>query len=246
MFVVSQKLIRYFVTNRNVLMYGAAMPLKEDTVATLKQFDIGDKFSYLPVLPKASVLIPLFVRGGQLHTLMTLRSKELRTGAGEVCFPGGKRDPGDRDDVDTALREAQEEIGLPPDHVEVVCTLFPVISKKGLLVSPVVGFIEETFNPTPNPSEVSDVFAVPLEFFIREKDHYATHGVTGVIGTLHSFYYRDPASGNQYHIWGLTAMLTTLVAALALKKKPEFDVGFDFVDPLSFFKKILHKRLSKL
>ncbi|MEQ2287232.1 hypothetical protein AMECASPLE_010287 [Ameca splendens] len=177
--VACEKLIRYFVTSRNVLMYGAAMPLKEDTVATLKQFDIGDKFSYLPVLPKASVLIPLFVRGGQLHTLMTLRSKELRTGAGEVCFPGGKRDPSDRDDVDTALREAQEEIGLPPDHVEVVCTLFPVISKKGLLVSPVVGFIEETFNPTPNPSEVSDVFAVPLEVFIREKDHYATHGVAG-------------------------------------------------------------------
>lgn len=191
-----------------------------------------------------------------------------------MCFPGGKRDPCDRDDVDTALREAQEEIGLPPDQVEVVCTLFPVISKvtvlesdalcvralappfshrdlhppqqKGLLVSPVVGFIEETFDPTPNPSEVSAVFAVPLDFFTRKKDHYATWGVAGAIGPLHSFYFRDPASGHQYHIFGLTAMLATLVAALALKKKPEFDVGFDFVDPFSFFKKILHKRLSKL
>ncbi|KAM4733600.1 peroxisomal coenzyme A diphosphatase NUDT7 isoform 2-T3 [Anableps anableps] len=227
-------------------MYGTTMHLKEETVATLKQFDIGEKFSYLPVLPKASVLIPLFVRGGQLHTVLTLRSKELRTGAGEVCFPGGKRDASDLDDVDTALREAQEEIGLPPDHVEVVCTLFPVISKRGLLVSPVVGFIEETFNPTPNPSEVSSVFAVPLDFFIREKDHYVTHGVGGMTGALHSFYFRDPASGNQYHIFGLTAMLATLVAALALKKKPEFDVGFDFMDPLTFFKKMLHKRLSKL
>lgn len=227
-------------------MYATTMRLKEETVATLKQFDIGEKFSYLPVLPKASVLIPLFVRGGQLHTLLTLRSQQLRTGAGEVCFPGGKRDPGDRDDVDTALREAQEEIGLPPDQVEVVCTLFPMISKRGLLVSPVVGFIEETFDPNPNPSEVSAVFAVPLDFFTRKKDHYATGGVAGVIGPLHSFYFRDPASGHQYHIFGLTAMLATLVAALALKKKPEFDVGFDFVDPFSFFKKILHKRLSKL
>ncbi|XP_012735320.2 peroxisomal coenzyme A diphosphatase NUDT7 isoform X1 [Fundulus heteroclitus] len=247
MFVVLQKSVRHFVRSRNVLMYGTTMLLKEEAVATLKRFDIGEKFSYLPALPKASVLIPLFVRAGRLHTLLTLRSQELRTSAGEVCFPGGKKDPSDQDDVETALREAQEEIGLPPDHVEVVCTLFPVISKqRGLLVSPVVGFIEETFNPTPNPSEVSAVFAVPLDFFIREKDHYATSGVAGVIGTLHSFYFRDPASGTQYHIWGLTAMLATLVAALALKKKPEFDVGFDFVDPLTFFKKLLHKKLSKL
>ncbi|XP_008409576.1 peroxisomal coenzyme A diphosphatase NUDT7 isoform X1 [Poecilia reticulata] len=245
MFVVLQKL-RYFVAGRTALMHVTTMNLKEETVATLKRFDIGEKFSYLPVLPKASVLIPLFVRGGQLHTLLTLRSKELRTGAGEVCFPGGKRDPSDRDDVDTALREAQEEIGLPPDQVEVVCTLFPVFSKRGLLVSPVVGFIEETFTPTPNPSEVSAVFAVPLDFFTREKDHYVTHGVAGMTGPLHSFYFRDPSSGNQYHIFGLTAMLATLVAVLALKKKPQFDVGFDLLDPLAFFKKILHKRLSKL
>lgn len=54
---------------------------------------------------------------------------QLRTSAGEVCFPGGKRDPSDRDDVETALREAEEEIGLSPDHVQVVCRLFPIINK---------------------------------------------------------------------------------------------------------------------
>ena len=54
---------------------------------------------------------------------------QLRTNAGEVCFPGGKRDPSDRDDVETALREAEEEIGLPPDHVQVVCKLFPIMNK---------------------------------------------------------------------------------------------------------------------
>lgn len=56
---------------------------------------------------------------------------QLRTSAGEVCFPGGKRDPSDRDDVDTALREAEEEIGLPPDDVQVVCRLVPIINKVG-------------------------------------------------------------------------------------------------------------------
>lgn len=222
------------------------MHMKEKTIDILRQFDIGNKFSNLPVLPKASVLIPLFVRNGELYTLMTLRSKELRTSAGEVCFPGGKRDPSDRDDVDTALREAEEEIGLPPDEVQVVCRLFPIINKSGLLVTPVVGFIDESFCPRPNPAEVSAVFSVPLDFFTCEKDHYAAHGVRGMVGSLHSFHFVDSNSGSRYHIWGLTAMLAILVAALALRKKPEFQVGFDFEDPLSFFQQILHRRISKL
>ncbi|KAK5867553.1 hypothetical protein PBY51_012029 [Eleginops maclovinus] len=222
------------------------MHVKEDIIAILEQFDIGNKFSSLPVLPKASVLIPLIVKNGELHTMMTLRSKELRTSAGEVCFPGGKRDPSDRDDVDTALREAEEEIGLPPDDVQVVCRLVPIINKSGLLVTPVVGFIDESFCPCPNPAEVSAVFTVPLDFFTSDKDHYATHGVAGTMGMLHSFYFMDPDSGSQYHIWGLTAIFAILVAALALKKKPDFDVVFDPEDPISFFQKILHRRTSKL
>lgn len=221
------------------------MHIKKKTIAILKQFDMEEKFSYAPVLPKASVLIPLFVKEGELYTLMTLRSKELRSGAGEVCFPGGKRDPSDRDDVDTALREAQEEIGLPPDEVQVVCRLFPVISKSGLLVTPVVGFIDESFCPNPNPAEVSAVFSVPLDFFTREKDHCGADEAARM-KHIHSFYFVDPDSGSLYHIWGLTAMLAILVAALALRKKPEFDIEFDPNDPIFFFQKALHRRMSKL
>uniref|UniRef100_A0A3Q3WHY2 Peroxisomal coenzyme A diphosphatase NUDT7 n=1 Tax=Mola mola TaxID=94237 RepID=A0A3Q3WHY2_MOLML len=219
---------------------------REATTAVLKQFDIGDKFSYLPSLPKASVLIPLFVRSGRLYTLMTVRSTELRTGGGEVCFPGGKRDVSDRDDVHTALREAEEEIGLPPDDVQVVCSLFPIINKSGLLVTPVVGFIEESFCPCPNPAEVSDVFSVPLDFFTREKNHHSAYSAAGMVGLMHFFLFLDPDSGNQYHIWGLTAVIAILVSTLALRKKPEFDVGYDTDDPLSFFQQVLHRKISKL
>ncbi|CAJ1056911.1 peroxisomal coenzyme A diphosphatase NUDT7 [Xyrichtys novacula] len=221
------------------------MDIKEQATANLKQYDTGDKFSYISVIPKASVLIPLFVRNGQLYTLMTLRSKELKRNAGEVCFPGGKRDPMDKDDVDTALREAEEEIGLPPDDVEVVCRLFPLVTKSGLLVTPVVGFIEETFHPSPNPAEVSAVFAVPLDFFMREKDHDAIH-FAAMQGLVHFFHYVDPESGSQYAIWGLTAMLAIMVAAFALRTNPEYDVGFDTEDPFSFFQQTLNRRLSKL
>ncbi|KAM3609823.1 uncharacterized protein V6R79_020794 [Siganus canaliculatus] len=224
----------------------ATMHNKNEIIANLKKFDIGNKLAYLPVLPKASVLIPLFMKNGEIYTLMTLRSKELRSNAGEVCFPGGKRDPSDKDDVDTALREAKEEIGLPPEEVEVVCRLFPIINKSGLLVTPVVGFIEESFNPCSNPAEVSAVFPVPLEFFIREKDHIKLINPPGMVGMLHSFDFKDLDSGSRYHIWGLTAALAIMVAVLALKKNPEFDVGFSTDDPLPFFQQVLHRRISKL
>lgn len=191
-----------------------------------------------------------------------------------MCFPGGKRDPSDKDDVHTALREAEEEIGLPGSQVEVVCSLFPIISKvgiflktvrscaflttrchtptslhvftqSGLLVTTVVGFIEESFCPCPNPAEVSAVFSVPLDFFTSEENHVPSSSV-GTLGLLHSFYFLDPGSGNQYHIWGLTAMIAILVSVLALRKKPEFDVAFDIDDPFLSLQKVLHKKLSKL
>ncbi|KAI4825274.1 hypothetical protein KUCAC02_020960 [Chaenocephalus aceratus] len=204
------------------------MDVKEDTIAILEQFDIGNKLSSLPVLPKASVLIPLMVKNGELHTMMTLRSKELRTSAGEVCFPGGKRDPSDRDDVDTALREAEEEIER--------------------FVGDPGGWLHRRVNFVPVQTQLRSVlcFTVPLDFFTSDKDHYATHGVAGTMGMLHSFHFVDPDSGSQYHIWGLTAMFAILVAALALKKKPDFHVAFDPEDPISFFQQVLHRRTSKL
>lgn len=113
-------------------------------------------------------------------------------------------------------------------------------------MTPVVGFIDESFCPRPNPAEVSAVFTVPLDFFTSEKDHFAAHGAAGMMGPMHSFHFVDPDTGSRYHIWGLTAMVVILVAALALRKKPEFDVGFDSEDPLSFFQQILHRRISKL
>lgn len=113
-------------------------------------------------------------------------------------------------------------------------------------MTPVVGFIEESFCPRPNPAEVSAVFTVPLDFFTSEKDHSAAHGAAGAIGPLHSFHFLDPESGGQYHIWGLTAILAILVAVLALRKQPEFHVGFDSEDPGSFFQEALHRRISKL
>lgn len=179
-----------------------------------------------PGLLKASVLVPLFVKDGELHAWLTLRSEQLRTNAGEVCFPGGKSDPSDKDEVCTALREAQEEIGVRPDQVEVVGRLHhPIVSKGGLLVTAVVGFVDASFRPCPNPAEVSAVFAVPLRLFLEEKDHSTVVVFPGGRSlALHNFQFLDPDSGHQYRIWGMTAAIGILVAVLALGERPEFDI----------------------
>ena len=89
----------------------------------------------------AAVLVPLFAdEGGDIHVVLTQRSSRLTTHSGEVCFPGGKRDPGDTDDAATALREAEEELGIPPSAVAVVGCLPPFLSKHLLSVTPVGGW----------------------------------------------------------------------------------------------------------
>ncbi|XP_011845487.1 PREDICTED: peroxisomal coenzyme A diphosphatase NUDT7 isoform X3 [Cercocebus atys] len=100
--------------------------LLDDAKARLRKYDIGGKYSHLPY-NKYSILLPLVVKEGKLHLLFTVRSEKLRRAPGEVCFPGGKRDPTDMDDAATALREAQEEVGLRPHQVEVVCCLVPCL-----------------------------------------------------------------------------------------------------------------------
>lgn len=114
------------------------------------------------------------------------------------------------------------------------------------MVTPVVAFVDESFHPLLNPAEVAEVFYVPLEFFLGEKNHICLDGFSGQPGFKHSFHYDDLQSGSRYHIWGLTALLAVLVATLALKKKPEFGVFFDTAAPLAFFKMALRQKMSKL
>ncbi|MGH0120309.1 UNVERIFIED_CONTAM: hypothetical protein FKN15_057211 [Acipenser sinensis] len=111
----------------------------------------------------------------------------------------------------------------------------------GMLVTPVMAFIEETFQAQPSPDEVSDVFTVPLHYFINPARHTA-QAIPGLPGRLHFFTYEEPKTGKSYLIWGLTATLALLVAVLALGKKPRFDVVFDVEDPLPFFESSLTKR----
>ncbi|NWJ03421.1 NUDT7 diphosphatase, partial [Crypturellus undulatus] len=188
------------------------------------------RFSALP-LPRAAVLLPLLVRRGRLCVLLTRRcfDFQLRRSPGEVCFPGGKSEAADKDEIETALREAQEEVGLPPEEVEVVCRLVPGLDKMNNLVIPVVGFIEDTFQATPNPDEVSDVFVVPLEYFLEPLNYMALTYKTssGHRSRMHCFTYDDNEHKTSFKIWGLTAHFAVFLALVIFGRRPTFEVDYD-------------------
>jgi 8-oxo-dGTP pyrophosphatase MutT (NUDIX family) len=112
---------------------------------------------------KAAVLVALYVADGELHAVFTRRRHDLRSHAGEISFPGGRRDPGDESLLHTALRETEEELGLPPDAVEILGALPPtptVATNYG--VYPFVGLIEPGYAWTPSAWEVDEVLELRL------------------------------------------------------------------------------------
>jgi 8-oxo-dGTP pyrophosphatase MutT (NUDIX family) len=111
----------------------------------------------------AAVLVPLYVEGDQLHAVFTKRREDLRRHPGEISFPGGRQDEGDADLEMTALREAEEEIGLPRDAVELVGALQPTPTiATGYAIYPFVGLIEPGLTWTLSPREVAQVLELPL------------------------------------------------------------------------------------
>ncbi|EDL92616.1 nudix (nucleoside diphosphate linked moiety X)-type motif 7 (predicted), isoform CRA_c [Rattus norvegicus] len=168
---------------------------------------------------------------------------KLRRAPGEVCFPGGKRDPVDADDTATALREAQEEVGLHPHQVEVVSHLVPYFINNNDLVTPVVGFLDPDFQAQPNADEVKDVFLVPLDYFLCPQVYYQSHFThSGYHFVLHCFEYTDPETGSKYLIKGMTSKLAVLAALIIFEKSPSFETEFDLHDLIpSCEKTFLHR-----
>ncbi|XP_069875553.1 peroxisomal coenzyme A diphosphatase NUDT7-like [Dipodomys merriami] len=214
----------------------------DDARARLRKLDVGTEYSHFAAL-KYSVLLPLLVKDGKLHLLFTLRSEKLSRSPGEVCFPGGKREPTDTDDTATALREAQEEVGLRPQQVEVACRLAPYMLDKDTLITPVVGFIDHSFQAQPNPDEVKDVFFVPLDYFLHPHVH-SHHHITQPDDQFiaHCFEYTNPENGLQYKIRGITAKMAVLVALIILEETPSFETEFNLSDLISSYKKFFLRK----
>ena len=179
-----------------------------------------------PIKP-AAVLVPLFMNHAdqKLSVLLTLRSSQLRHHSGEVALPGGRFDEGDRDPVDTALREAREEIGMHPHQVD-VCTQLPIhLARGSQAVIPVVGMVPENFQARLQTSEVEAVFRAPLEMFLGDPSHmsnrieYRTRRFL-----MHSFHYKDMEhGGREFKIWGFTAQVLISVASMVWERRPDFE-----------------------
>ena len=117
------------------------------------------------------MLIPLIDYGNSLKLLLTERAHHLKHHPGQISFPGGAVDNTDNSFFDTALREAQEEVGLPSSHVEVVGMLPKYRTISGYEIAPVVGFVNPKFTPVIDKNEVENAFEVPLSHVLDRKNH---------------------------------------------------------------------------
>lgn len=181
---------------------------------------IGSDFSLSGVVPipetwkPASVLVPLVNRTAGITVLLTQRTADMPSHAGQVAFPGGRRQASDIDAAATALRETEEEVGIPARFVDVIGAVDLYRTGTGYEITPIVGIVTPGFTVRADPREVADVFEVPLEHFLDEVNHK--------IDSRHyqgreRRYYAMPY-GERY-IWGATAgMLKNLHFILTAKE----------------------------
>lgn len=167
----------------------------------------------------ASVLVPLVLRD-TMTVLLTQRTDHLTDHPGQISFPGGRAETFDADATATALREAHEEIGLSPSHIDVIGTLPTYTTGTGFIVTPVVALIHPDFSVLADPFEVAEIFEVPLAFLMSPANHHR-HSVE--IGDVRREFLSMPWQGRdergrarRYFIWGATAaMLRNLYRFLA-------------------------------
>lgn len=161
-------------------------------------------------LISAAVLVGLVERGDGMHILFTKRTPHLHAHAGQISFPGGRIDAADTDAVAAALRETEEEVGLPRGQVEMIGRLDTYVTRTGFEVTPCVGFVMPPESYRPDPFEVAEVFEVPLAFFLEPGSRKLE---SRMFQGRQRFFYAFP--WNDHYIWGATAgMLNNLIEVL--------------------------------
>lgn len=162
----------------------------------------ADEFIHNTDLPEASVLIAILDKD-EPELVLTKRSAALKHHAGEIAFPGGKAEEGESE-IEAALREVEEEIGISKDAVDVLGRLSPAVSLYGYKVTPVVGIISGSATFQPEPEEIEEIFTVPLRLLTSQK--WLDYDLIDVDGD----YFEMPFFEHEGHrIWGLTGILLT-------------------------------------
>jgi 8-oxo-dGTP pyrophosphatase MutT (NUDIX family) len=154
----------------------------------------------------AAVLVPIVLRETGLTMLLTQRTAHLRDHGGQISFPGGRCEPSDISAEATALREAEEEVGLDPGQVEIIGRLPQYLTGTGFTITPVVGLVTPPINLKLDDFEVAEAFEPPLAFLLDRQNHQRQQREFN--GMQHEFW---AMPWNNYYIWGATAgMLVSL------------------------------------
>lgn len=186
----------------------ALTPLR---AALARSAPVSSDFDLNPgiVLPENRLLRPAAVlvgvqpgADGSLNMVLTKRAPHLRNHPGQIAFPGGRQDPEDSDLVATALREAQEEIGLPPSAVRVLGELPGHETVTGYQVTPILAVIDPDLPLTPDPAEVAEIFAAPIAHVLDPTRFRVERRIWR--GTWRNYY---TVPWGPYYIWGATARI---------------------------------------
>ncbi|MBP2675737.1 MAG: hypothetical protein H6Q84_2577 [Deltaproteobacteria bacterium] len=176
----------------------------------------ADAWNFPPAgLRPAGVLVPLRAVGGEVRVVLARRTERVPHHKGEVCFPGGSRDPGDRDILATALRESEEELGIRPGDVELFGAMEPVPTVTGFFIQPFVGRIPADSRFRRDDFEIAEIFEVPLSAFTDMSRYRAAE--TTFLGKPYHVYFIDYG---RHAIWGATARILRELAEIALRLSP--------------------------
>jgi len=191
-----QCLLRYFAQDTSTAL--APIQHLDQRIHQLVHSDARSDDCFRP----AAVLIPIVHHEGRYAVVLTQRTEHLSSHPGQVSFPGGRTDAGDRTPVHTALRESEEEIGLPPHAVTVLGALGNLLMPSGYCVTPIVGLIADDTPLTPSPREVAHIFHVPLQLALNVSsfERVRMQVPDGEREILEMHY-------DGYRIWGATAAI---------------------------------------
>ena len=174
--------------------------LKQQIRTTLAQHSksIASEETFTP----SAVLIPIFHKNGEPHLLLTLRTETVASHKGQISFPGGTRESGDRDLLATALRETFEEVGIRPEDVEVLGELDDLLAVTNFVVTPFVGVFPYPYDFRVSYDEIAELIEIPLSFFIDPRNRRAEERLyRGRNATVYFYDY------GKYTVWGVTARI---------------------------------------
>ncbi len=189
-----QNLLRFFQSPRGQVETPIVHPYAEGKQHTAEE---------LEDYRQAAVLIPVTrLNDDESHVVLTVRSENLRSHAGQISLPGGSVESQDRDLMATALRESHEEIGLHPGEVDVIGKLGELVMPSGFRITPVVGLIESNLQFSACPIEVADIFQAPLDLVLNPQAYQrSTVRYQNKERPILELHYED------YRIWGATAAI---------------------------------------